>query len=136
MSQFISAVFILLISSGAHAVTVKITGKNRAALFETEIASPIPSDVGSVTIVAFDAAKIPYQGSSNGISKIYDLDQQVEVVSNIEMRAYGWCFAIDGQVPETMPNNTDVLTQQTVVEWYYAYAHYKSGDWIGQCVRD
>ncbi len=123
-------------SLSVQAVTIKVIGEKGAMLFESKIESQIPSDVGTVSVLAFDLGHVDYEGDSSSISKIYNLGQNIEVVSDTEMKAHGWCFAINGQVPETMPDKTEVLNQDTTIEWYYAYAHYKDGDWIGQCVRD
>jgi hypothetical protein len=49
------------------------------------------------------------------------------------MKAYGWCFRLNGEVPELMANEVTDLRENDVIEWYYAYAHYRGGQWIAQC---
>lgn len=136
MEKLVLIFFVSFVALVSQAVTVKITVKKGQELLNSKIESVMPSTVGDISVQVFDAAQIKYEGGSYGFSKIYDLGQDIDVISDTEMKAYGWCFAINGEVPETMPDKTEVLHQESVIEWYYAYAHYKGGEWIGQCVRD
>ena len=125
-----------LCTSAAQAVSFRIVGKNDESLFQVSLKVAVPTVVGSATVTALEQNTIPFEGSAYGISKIFELGQDIEVISDTEMKAYGWCFAIDGLVAETLPDETLILKQVTTIEWFYAFAHYKNGNWIGQCVRD
>jgi hypothetical protein len=135
MKYLMSVLLLCLAALNAGAVNLKIFGKQGELLFESEIQTSLPSDVGTSSIQAFDAGHIRYEGGVSGISKIFELGQDIDVLSDTEMKAYGWCFAVNGSAPDTMPDQTPVISQDTKIEWYYAYAHYKNGLWIGQCVR-
>lgn len=123
-------------SLGAHAVTVEVIGKNGTPLLNHSRISTLPSHVGQISVEVFDEKSVTYQGGIFGISAMFGLGQDIEVISDSEMKAHGWCFALDGAVPETMPDQTPVARQDSTIVWYYAYAHYKDGAWIGQCVRN
>ena len=68
--------------------------------------------------------------SSHSTSKIKML---LEILSEREMKAYGWCYSINGEVPEAFPDEVALGPQDKVV-WFFAYAHYLAGEWISQCV--
>ena len=57
----------------------------------------------------------------------------VEIISATEFKAYGWCFTINGVTGDTTSDHTYFESQDDVLGWYFAYSHYKDGDWISQC---
>jgi hypothetical protein len=118
----------------AQAVQVRIVGKNSTTVFESEVTAQFPTNVGNLSIEAFDAGGVPYEGGASGVSKIFDMGQDIEIISDWEMKAYGWCFSIDGLVPDTMADTTPVTNQESIIQWFYAYAHYDRDNWIAQCV--
>ncbi len=135
MKSLLSLLILCLTALNADAVGLKIFGKQGELLFASDIPSSIPSDVGTASIEAFQQGHIAYEGGTSGVSQIFDLGQDIEVISDTEMKAYGWCFSIDGLSPDTMPDQTPVTQQDSKIEWYYAYAHYQDGNWVGFCVR-
>ena len=128
-------ILISLFSLSAQAITVEVSGEKGEQLFKQNIGLILPSNVGEATIAIFDQHSVPYVGSDSGIVEIYNLKQEIKVVSDTEMKAYGWCFSINGIVVETMPDETEVIMADSIIQWFYAYAHYKDGQWIGQCVK-
>lgn len=92
--------------------------------------------VGAVTIAALNARSIPFVGDEAGISSIKGTmtgDKAVEVISNTEMRAYGWCFHLNGKEPGDMPDKVEVKSDADVILWFFGYAHYRAGTWIEMC---
>jgi hypothetical protein len=126
----------ILFLASAHAVQVEIRGRNSKELFFHNPIFQLPISVGAASESLFKSNSIPYQGSVAGFSKIFDLAQEVEVLSDTELKAYGWCFSVDGEVPETMTDKTFLINQKSILIWFYAYAHYKNGQWVAQCVPD
>lgn len=124
----------LLFAFPSFAVTVRVVGPQNSVMMETQVQSELPTHLGIVTVNAFDQESLKYEGGPYGITKINELGGKMEVLSDTEMKAYGWCFSIDGLVPETMADETEVTSPDSVIVWFYAYAHYKDGQWIGQCV--
>ena len=81
-------------------------------------------------------AGIPFVGSDSGISSIKGTvtgDAAVEVISDSEMRAYGWCFSIDGVEPDAMPDQVPVPGDGSEIRWYFGFAHYRDGAWVSYC---
>lgn len=117
------------------AVTLDIYGAQGQPLFSAKNHYAAPMSVGEISIDFFENFEIPYQGSIYGITEIFGLGQDLEIISDTEMKAHGWCFNIDGVLVETMPDQTLIEDSATHIEWYYAYAHYLNGEWVAQCVR-
>lgn len=136
MKAFIAIFLIITSTIPTQAITLKVLGKDRQLLGETQIKTQVPTDVGDASILAFEYRHIPYQGSAQGISQIFGIGSELEVISDTEMKAYGWCFSVDGVTPELMPDKVLIENSNSVIEWYYAYAHFQHGTWVGQCVRD
>ena len=135
MKNYLLLALISLLPLQAKAITMEIFDKSGQKLFNVQSPQDIPASLGKITIDIFENMEVPYQGSDLGISEIYGIGSSLEMISNTEMKAYGWCFAIDGHTPETLTHETEIKDQNTYIEWYYAYAHYKDGKWIGQCIR-
>lgn len=105
-------------------------------LLETSLRSAETKSVGQVTIDALEAFEAPYQGSENGLNSAFNspvgLDA-MEVISDSEMKSYGWCFEVDGKLSEVMPGDYKIGPKTQSVRWFIGYAHYKNGNWISQC---
>lgn len=92
--------------------------------------------VGDLTVSTFERFEVPYLGTERGMNSIYGTpigDVTLEVISDTEMRSFGWCFDIDGIVPEIYPDKIQVVPQMKSIRWFYGFAHYKNGQWISQC---
>lgn len=129
------SILLSLLPAVGFAISFEVLGKNGSPILRTEVIPTLPLNVGEMSVQVLETHQIPFQGSVYGISKITDLGQDIEVISDFEMKAYGWCFSIDGVIPETMPDQTPLLAEAKHIQWFYAYAHYYKGEWIGQCVR-
>ena len=125
-----------IVSATASATTVAVATTDRSPSLRVELTSTLPTTVGEVSIQAFDQEKVSYQGGTYGIVKLFELGNDVVVISDTEMKAYGWCFSVNGVIPETMADQTIISGQDDVITWFYGYAHYKDGQWIAQCAVD
>lgn len=132
---FLSFLLTVLLSIQSLAVTFLVTGKNSESLLKTQVTTALPKNLGEISISVFDDLHIPYKGGTYGLTELFGLGQTTEIISDTEMKAYGWCFSINKLTPDTMSDQTMVNENSDVIHWYYAYAHYKDGLWIGQCVK-
>jgi hypothetical protein len=127
----------ILLSQQAAAVTFKIQSLCSDKFLLTSEINAAPDDsVGSITIRALDKSTLPYTGSSEGISSIDNSptgDGALEVISSTQMRAYGWCYSLNGVEPDAMPNQVLISNNTDVIHWYFGYAEYKDGQWITYC---
>ncbi len=60
-------------------------------------------------------------------------ERSLEVISDNKMRAYGWCYSINNEVPDLMPDQIK-LTNADVIRWYLSYSTYDNGHWVDYCV--
>ncbi|MEM7647497.1 MAG: hypothetical protein AAF203_11345 [Pseudomonadota bacterium] len=107
-------------------------------LFREPIGEIQGLDVGTLSVNVFDAYGVPYIGNNMGIHSIYETptgEDALEILSKSEMRAYGWCYSVDGIEPEVLPNQYLIPDDESVVVWFFGFAHYQAGEWVSQCER-
>lgn len=120
----------------SRALTLEIQQKKQDVLRFT-LPDPAPNSiVGDVTVEEFRQLEIPFAGDASGILSIYGMGSDLEVLNDRVLKAWGWCFAIDGQVGDKMPDQVQVPLGAKTLKWFYAYALYDSGTWTGYCIQD
>lgn len=105
-------------------------------LLETQVMYGTQEHVGKLTVDTLENFEVRYQGNEQGLNSAFGTPiglDALEVISDTEMRSYGWCFNVDGIIPETYPNETFLTEGSNRVTWFYGFAHYKNGEWISQC---
>ena len=121
----------------AHAAQVRV--QNPCAentWLNVTLSTVIGSSVGSVTLEALTNLGVPFQGSEHGIHSIRNTvtgDDALEVISDREMRAYGWCYRLNGVEPDLFPDQVFVQSDADVIDWFFGFAHYKDGNWVTYC---
>lgn len=93
-------------------------------------------NVGLLTINTLAKFSIPHKGTAEGLVSAFETpvgDQAIEVISNDELRAYGWCFAVDGVAPEVYPHEVPVTSDTKRIVWTYGFARFSKGEWVTQC---
>ena len=91
--------------------------------------------VGSISVKLFELNKVPFLGTDGGMNSILNTPtglDAMDVTSDNEMFAYGWCYSLNGYEPESYPDKVFVNTDDNIV-WWYGFAHYLDGEWISQC---
>lgn len=95
------------------------------------------SNVGMASVEALEEMNLDFRGNENSIVSIYNTPSGMdafEIVSPTEMRAYGWCYSVNGFSPELMPNEFELEEEKNYeINWHYGYALYKDGEWVTQC---
>lgn len=93
-------------------------------------------NVGQLTIETLKKFNIPHKGTYEGLASAFETptgDASVEVVSDVELRAYGWCFSVDGVAPEVYPHEIPITSETKSVTWHFGFARYYRGQWVTQC---
>ncbi len=133
--HFIFHFFILNI---ANAIELKITGPcSEQPAYQLNVNIQVPSNLGQISIEIFDLNKIPYLGTATGMNSLLNTPiglDSLEVVSDEILRAYGWCYSINSQTPDVMPDQVIVQAQNDVIHWYYAYSTSIRNQWIDYCI--
>lgn len=55
-----------------------------------------------------------------------------EIISDEEMFVYGWCYDVNGYLPDELMNSYKVSNQDHVT-WTYGFSHYLRGEWLTYC---
>lgn len=91
--------------------------------------------MGKITVELLEQNKIPYIGSELGFNSILNtpVDREaIEFPSPGEIRAYGWCYELNGAQPEGMPNEVAV-NEGDHLRWFHAFGLYQGGKWVSYC---
>jgi hypothetical protein len=128
--------FILLFSLPAFAYEISFTGPcDQKPIIAAEMGSKFAT-VGDLTVHFLRKNKIPFKGSERGINTVFNTpvgDAAIEVISNTEMRAYGWCFFVDDFGPDVFADEYPLNASIQKIEWIFGFAHYKNGEWLTSC---
>lgn len=133
MKWFILA---LLVSVNARALEISFVGPCDKKPIIKEVVSNKFQTVGDLTIHFLNKNRIAYQGSERGINTVFNTpmgDNALEVISDSEMRAYGWCYFVDNLGPDEFADEYPLNDKIKKVEWVFGFAHYKNGEWISNC---
>ncbi|MGZ5279863.1 MAG: hypothetical protein ACXWC9_07975 [Pseudobdellovibrionaceae bacterium] len=129
--------FIFLFCGLAHGARLKVIGPCSAdPLFETETSLQPGTTLGDWTIDLLIKNQIPHKGDRSGIQSILNSpvgDDSFEILSDTQMRAYGWCVSVNNEQPGLMPDQVILNDPQSEVVWFYAYSLYNRGDWKDMC---
>lgn len=129
---------LFVLSLSAEAVVFDVIGPcSKEAVNSGSFKTDLADNLGKISMDIFDYYKIPYVGSELGMSSILNsptgLDA-IEVLSDTKMRAYGWCFSVNGMIPDALTSETFLAKQNDYVSWFYAYSTYDQGVWTDYCV--
>lgn len=130
-------VFLLLIvSSNSYAAYFKVVGVKPILNIRTQ--THPKESVGAITYrILAEAQKrgiLKFEGNDSGILSINGLGNKTVVISDTKLMAFGWCFSVNGNAPDLMPNNVFLNSPKDKILWFYAYSLYDSGTWVNQCV--
>ena len=128
-------ILLALFMSQSFAQTISIQAPcSDKVLWQQELQT-LPLNLGEATIQALNTSGLQYQGNERGINQIHQSPlglAALEILSDNEMISYGWCFQVNGVVPEIYADEIELNPRDEVL-WFYGFAHYKNGDWISQC---
>jgi hypothetical protein len=132
------SIILLAITTQASAFEFTITDicENKLVLNENiEILNDVSA--GDLTLYMFKQYEIPYIGNIDSISSIFNTKtglDSYEVISDTEMKVFGWCYEIDGVQPDVFMSQVTIdPTVHKKMNWFYGYAHYKEGEWLTYC---
>lgn len=136
--RLIVGCFCLLVNSPLFAVRVDIedpcTGKLVASSHQVEGEGV---SLGELTIKALEGLGISYLGSDAGISSMFNTPtglDAMEVLSDTDMKAYGWCYLVDGKLVDRYPDEIVSKGVETVT-WFYGYALMENATWVSMCEK-
>ena len=136
MKTIIAALFM---SFNAHAITYEVIGpcSPTPAYSGTYDLENLSINAGKASINIFNRDKIPYIGVEKGINTILNTPigpETLEIISGTKMRAYGWCYTVNGVGPDIMPDEYFFQSNNDKLVWFYAYSTYDNGNWTDYCM--
>ncbi len=113
-----------------------VGGDSDKPVYTGRVIASLNKTIGEISVEIFESNKIPYTGTILGIRSILGTpigDDALIVQSETKMRAYGWCFTIDGVLPDTLVDQTYLQSADSTLVWYYAFSQYDNGKWVSFC---
>lgn len=138
MRQFVAALIVTVYASRAAAVTVTFQDPcTSTPWIVDERQGTIGQSAGQVSVDTLNQYNMPFVGSDAGFNSVNNTvtgNAALEVVSDGEMKAYGWCYHVNRDEPSVYPNQIFIASESDTVTWFFGYAHYRDGLWIAMCV--
>lgn len=126
----------LLLSLHSFSASISFIGPcDSSPIFKTTFKPNNNNNLGSETIQILEKHDIPHIGSEAGLVSAFNTptgDGSIEVISDVEMNAYGWCYSINGDQAKVYPNEV-ILDDNDKIVWWWGFAKYYSGEWVSQC---
>lgn len=126
-----------MVSIQAAAVEITVQDPcSESQWLAAEVPYGTPQTVGELTIAAFNSFGMDYVGTTAGINSIRNTvtgDLALEILSDHSMRAYGWCYRHNGQVPDVLADQLYIKSDSDKILWFFAYATYENGVWKDYC---
>lgn len=127
--------FFILLFAPSFAQTISVKAPCSNDILWRQDLSELPQNLGKATIATLTASGLQYQGTEQGINQINHSPiglAAMEIISANQMYSYGWCYQINGVIPEVYPQEIELSSQDEVV-WFYGFARLENGQWISQC---
>ncbi len=128
--------FKVMLNSFAFAGSYEVVGPcSPKPVFQGSFSLSEAQSAGKTSVEIFEREKIPYIGSELGFNSILNTPTDKEAIEWLgpnELRAYGWCYEVDGFQPAVMPSDF-LLKGAEKLLWFFAFSHYKNGKFISQC---
>lgn len=124
----------LLIAFPARALEIEVHGVAGKLLHAAKAEVKAGETVGAFTARVLGASTLDFDGDEGGVRKIEGLGGELELLSDSEMNAYGWCYEVDGALSDLLAGDHPLTPEHGRLKWFFAYASYDSGKWTGFCL--
>lgn len=128
--------------STAHALTFEVNfrGEDQTLRLHQEVQGERET-IGAFTLRALEALKgaekiQTYVAFENGVQSINDFANPILFPSETSLKAYGWCYWLDGVLLEELTDAAWVTEQTRSLQWAWAYALYEDGEWKNFCIPE
>ncbi len=132
------SILTLTISATSLAVTFSVVGPcSPDSEYKGSFKTDLSENVGKISMDIFDFNQIPYIGTQDGMNSILNTPtglDSAEIISDTKMRAYGWCYSVNGEIPNVLPSEYFFKSQSDHLVWFYAFSTYDKGAWLDYCV--
>lgn len=125
---------LLFFALNAFAATLELVGPCSPTPVLTATFTAV-GNAGEASVAVFEKHKTPFQGSPGGFASILNTptgDDAIQVISDRELRAFGWCYEVDGLQPDVMPDKYSMINKKHL-RWFYAFSLNRDGEWVSYC---
>jgi hypothetical protein len=138
MKFIISLLLVFMTNFSAKAVEIEFIGPcHKDPLLKAEVNDSF-ENVGTLTISVLEKFQAPHIGNEIGLHTAFNTPtglEALEVISDEEMNSYGWCYHVDGILPESFPVEYEITPNVKKIRWFFGYARYFRGEWTDQCLE-
>ena len=129
---------IYLFAGGLYAANIKLIGPcfEKPVLEKDFKIKDFKDNAVKISDKIFKDNGILYEGNDDGFTSILGAPSgadAMEHVSHRKMRVYGWCFTVNGVLPEVMPGDFYFNKASDRIVWFYGYSTYDKGQWKDYC---
>lgn len=122
-----------LFALNANAITWQVFGPcDTKPVYQGKTEVDLSKSLGALTVEILTQNQIPFVGTESGFNSIINTPTGIdamEIVSQTELRAYGWCYSLNGKIPDTMPDQVQLTSQKDHLIWFYAYTTNIKNQW-------
>ena len=131
-------IFTAFISVNCNSVELIIDHpcQNAPILTSTSEISSNEETIFSLTKELIQDNKIKADLGDNGIRSILDYvgeNKSLQKINTHIFRAYGWCYTINGEIPDVMPDQIKIKNKDSI-KWFLSYSTYDNDRWVDYCV--
>lgn len=138
MNLFVRILCLLTISFSAHAIKIEFIGPCHNSPLLMTVVDEKFVNVGALTIAVLEKFQAPHIGNEIGLHTAFNTPiglDALEVISDEEMNSYGWCYEVDGVLPESFPVEYKITPHIKKISWFFGHARYFRGEWTDQCLK-
>lgn len=132
--------FIVFPNSGYSMSLTILNPCQEGSLVQRSFIFDSKTTLGLITTSLLKNQSIPFVGDETSIISILSFpekERDLEIISNEEMRAYGWCYSLNGKILDKLASEVHFSEANNIeslsVVWFLGYAEYKRGVWTSYC---
>lgn len=138
MNSLLKFSLLFIITLSANAIEIEFIGPcDKKPLLKTQVGDGF-DNVGALTIAVLEKFQAPHIGNEIGLHTAFNTPiglEALEVISDEEMNSYGWCYEVDGFLPESFPVEYKITPDIKKISWFFGHARYFRGEWTDQCLK-
>jgi hypothetical protein len=133
-------IFLLLclsFSFSVNAITWEVQGKGHNSIAKGSVLdADLTQAAGKIIIEQMRLSPLlNFDGDETGINSLNGLKSETEFSTEEKwVKAYGWCYSINGVVPDDYAHQVYFKSNEDHLKWFYGYAYYLNGKWLKMCI--
>ncbi len=133
--KYIIPLFFISVSF-AQTISLKHPCNGKTILKNKISSNYLGLSLGKVTVDFLDENKIKFNGSEQGISAISNSprgDDAIVVIDDENLLAFGWCYSVNGVVPDKYADKIPFTSEIINLVWFYGSSRNKKNKWVNMC---